>query len=101
MISTKTTDINITKNGLFKPYHISPELATFLGCAEDDMKSRVEVSQAVCNYIREHNLQNPQDRFAILPDETLERLFNHNPIIYDRLSYYMLLTLLKHHFIKL
>ncbi|RYH16669.1 hypothetical protein EON65_29690 [archaeon] len=40
----------------------------------------LQVSQAIWRYIREHNLQNPQDKREIVCDEKLTALFKRRTI---------------------
>lgn len=91
-------------NSVFqKPVKISNELARFAGWPEDTPRSRVEVTKYICDYIREHNLQNPQDRRQIIPDPALQKLLGYNPKKDEEpLRYYSIQSCLKnqHHFIQ-
>ena len=51
-------------------------------------------------YVKEHNLQNPQDKRQIKPDKKLKKLlkYEHNPDA--PLTYYRLQTYMKPHFTK-
>lgn len=74
----KKVAVDAAKNGLLKPVKISKELATFLGCDENELRSRVQVTQAICAYIREHKLQNPENNLEVILDKTLVDLLNVN-----------------------
>lgn len=97
----KQINIDKNRNGFLKPLDLSPELAQFLGCAPDEKKSRVEVTRAICKYIDEHNLQNPENRREIRVDATLQKLLSYDPATEtDPLQYFMIQTRIQPHFIK-
>lgn len=97
----KQINIDKNRNGFLKPLDLSPELAQFLGCAPDEKKSRVEVTRAICKYIDEHNLQNPENRREIRVDATLQKLLNYDPAKEtDPLQYFMIQTRIQPHFVK-
>lgn len=87
------------RSGFMKPVAISNEMSSFAGWNSDELKSRVDVTKYLCNYISEHNLQNPEDRRQILADEKLSALLG-----YDRetdgkpLTYYYLQNKIQPHF---
>jgi chromatin remodeling complex protein RSC6 len=99
--SVKRDTINNTNSGFLKPVKISTEMAKFTGWDANELKSRVDVTKYLCNYIKENSLQNPKDRREIIADTKLAKL-----IKYDSkketapLTYYRLQTYLKNHFIK-
>ena len=88
----KTSNNN---NGFMKLNNISNELSKFMNIDENEMKSRVDVTKYICSYIKNNNLQNPEDRREILPDLNLQKLFKINN---DKIKYYNIQTLLKIHF---
>jgi chromatin remodeling complex protein RSC6 len=97
----KQINIDKNRNGFLKPLDLSPELANFLGCAPDEKKSRVEVTRAICKYIDEHDLQNPENRREIRVDATLQKLLNYDPAKEtDPLQYFMIQTRIQPHFVK-
>jgi len=69
--SKKNTNNN---SGFLKPVKISTEMAKFTGWDKDELKSRVEVTKYLCQYIRDNNLQNPKDKRQILTDSKLQKL---------------------------
>lgn len=91
-------------NSVFqRPVKISNELAQFAGWPEDTPRSRVEVTKYICDYIREHNLQNPENRRQIIPDPPLQKILGYNPKKdQEPLYYYSIQSCLKNqnHFIK-
>jgi len=96
----KQISIDANKNGFLKPVRISPELAKFLGCSPDEMKSRVQVTQNICKYISDNELQNPKNRREILVDSTLQNLLRFNPEVDGNLTYYQIQTYIQPHFLK-
>lgn len=97
----KQINIDKNRNGFLKPLDLSPELASFLGCAPDEKKSRVEVTRAICKYIDEHKLQNPENRREIKVDATLQKLLNYDPSKEtEPLQYFMIQTRIQPHFLK-
>jgi chromatin remodeling complex protein RSC6 len=89
---------NNTNSGFLKPVPISNELANFTGWGETELKSRVDVTKYICNYIKENNLQNPKDRRQIKPDKKLRKLLKYPKNSDEPLKYYSLQTHLKPHF---
>ena len=97
----KTGRTNNKNSGFLKPVPISKEMAKFTGWNPSELRSRVEVTKFICNYISENNLQNPEDRRQIKPDTKLQKLLGYNPKkSKEPLRYYSLQTHLKHHFPK-
>lgn len=97
----KQINIDKSRNGFLKPLELSPELADFLGCTADDKKSRVEVTRAICKYIDDNKLQNPENRREIRADTTLQKLLKFDPTVEtEPLQYYMIQTRIQPHFIK-
>ena len=78
-----------------KPTLISRELSTFLGKAPATHMARTEVTKALTEYIKAHNLQDEKDRRTILPDQKLGKLLNSNE---EKLTYFNLQRFLKPHF---
>ncbi len=64
------------RNEFTTPVDISLELADFLGCSETTKKSRVDITTSICKYISDHKLQNPNNKYEIVLDKTLQLLFN-------------------------
>lgn len=88
-------------SGFLKPVKISSEMAKFTGWDVNELKSRVDVTKYLCNYIRENSLQNPKDRRQIIADPKLAKLIKFDSKKENEpLTYYRLQTYLKSHFIK-
>jgi len=91
---------NNTSSGFLKPVPITEALANFTGWDQDQPHSRVDVTKFICNYIKENDLQNPEDRRQILieKDPKLKSLLSFDGKDKKPLTYYSLQTYLKHHF---
>jgi chromatin remodeling complex protein RSC6 len=78
-----------------RPTKVTDELCAFLGKPKDTLMSRSEVTKAVNNYVKEHNLKNKHD---IKPDAPLKKLL----AIEDgtALTYFNLQKYLNHHYVK-
>jgi upstream activation factor subunit UAF30 len=59
--------------GLAANTEISPELAAFLG--KGNQMARTEIVKELWNYIRQHNLQNPDNKREILLDHAMKNVF--------------------------
>ena len=92
---------NNTNSGFLKPVKISNEMAKFTGWNANELKSRVDVTKYICNYIKENNLQNPTDKRQILADSKLSKLLNYDPKkANEPLTYYRIQSYIKPHFLK-
>lgn len=94
----KTNRAKNTTSGFMKPVQISDEMIKFTGWDADAPKSRVDVTKFICNYIKENELQKPEDRRVILPDAKLKKILDHQDG--DNLTYYSLQKKIQHHFTK-
>ena len=90
-----------TSSGFMKPVPISSEMAGFTGWDETELKSRVDVTKYICNYIREQDLQNPADRRQIIPDKKLSSLLgiDKKSLKEEPLTYYSLQRKIQPHFV--
>lgn len=95
---------NATSNanaGFHKPVVVSKELASFAGWDVNSHHSRVETTRLICNYIKEHNLQNPEDRrqIRVEADPKLQKLLKYDSKTDSKpLTYYSLQSYLKRHY---
>ncbi|MHA6721008.1 SWIB/MDM2 domain-containing protein [Sphingomonas sp. RS6] len=60
------------RGGIAKPVTPSPELAKIVGTSD---LPRSEIVSKVWEYIKKHNLQNPENKREILADDTLKPIF--------------------------
>lgn len=68
-----------TNGGFLKPHHVTAEMAAFAGWAPDELKSRINITKAICNYVKEKDLYDPNKRRFILPDQKLKDLLQYDP----------------------
>ena len=66
----KVVDPNVPRKitALERPVEITEELSTFLGFVPGEHQSRQYVTQTINKYVKEHDLQNPDNRRYILLD---------------------------------
>ncbi len=97
----KRVSTNSTNGGFMKPVRISKAMAKFAGWDPKELRSRVDVTKAVCDYVKTHNLQNPADKRQILVDTKLSKLLDYNPDKEEKpLTYFYLQRKLQPHFEK-
>ena len=94
----KKSDKKRSPSGFAKPSVISSSLATFFGLPEGSELARTEVTSKVIAYVKEHNLQNPENKKQILLDDKLKQLLS--PKDTDVVTYFNLQTHLKQHFVS-
>ncbi|KAI9499846.1 SWIB/MDM2 domain-containing protein, partial [Coemansia spiralis] len=80
------------QTGLSKPMKLSADLSAFL---DQKYCARTDVVKNLWKYIKEHNLQDPEDKRYILCDAELKKLF-----ATDRLYMYTMNKLLNEHLVK-
>jgi len=85
-------------SGFAKPTGLSPELCTFLGVDADTQLARTDVTKQITTYVKEHELQNPENKKIILPDTNLGSLLNVPSD--ETLTYFNLQRYMKVHFQK-
>lgn len=85
-------------SGFLKPVDVSDEMSKFAGWGADELHSRVDVTKFICNYVKENDLQNPDDRRKIVPDAKLKKLFGLKKDDKEPIPYFQIQKLLKGHF---
>ena len=85
-------------SGLQKPTGISDQLADFLNISRGTLLPRMEVTRRINEYIKEHNLQNPNDRRKLLPNKELHAVLGTTAD--TEVSYFNYQGFLKGHFIS-
>lgn len=98
----RTADGKKVESGITRPVKISDKLCDFLSQDKGTLLARTEVTKRITAYIREHDLQNPDNRTQIQPDDKLKGLFTplreqdkDKGYTFFNLQYY-----LKHHYQK-
>ena len=85
-------------SGFAKPTLISDELCSFLGKPVGTEMARTEVTKSITAYIKEHSLQNAENKRRIMPDDALASLLNVDDSV--ELTYFNLQKYMKVHFPK-
>ncbi len=89
-------------SGFMKEVKISDELEEFIGKGlPNEPITRVFITQKLCNYIKQMDLQNPNDKRTIIPDEKLKRLFDIKDTEKEKLTYYSMQQKIQRHIYKL
>ena len=96
---TKVANTNSkSRSGFQKPVKISEAVALFTGWDVNEPRARVDVTNYICDYIKQNKLQSPQDGRVILADEKLSGLLNYEAERDGRLTYATIQKLLAKHY---
>jgi len=98
--SSSASGTNV-QSGFQKPVRISDEVAQFTGWSTAEPRARVDVTNFVCEYIKQHNLQSPEDRRVILADSKLQKLLDYQGERDGKLTYATIQKLLARHYTPL
>jgi chromatin remodeling complex protein RSC6 len=83
-------------SGFAKPCKISDELCDFIGVPKGSEQSRTDITRFINSYVKEHNLNNPQNRREFFPDKKLKAILNVKDG--EKVTYFVLQRLIAHHF---
>jgi len=83
-------------SGFAKPNKISDELCDFIGVPHGTEKSRTDITRFINTYVKEHNLNKPENKRFILPDDKLKKILNVGD--QEDINYFILQKLISHHF---
>jgi hypothetical protein len=92
------------KSGFSKPAPLSAELAAFMGLPNDSVVSRTEATKKIIKYVKDHNLEAPENRRQWIPDEKLNKLLKPEKYLkkegvpLEPLGYFNVQRCLSHHF---
>jgi chromatin remodeling complex protein RSC6 len=95
-IQKKRENARKSPSGFAKPNKISDELCDFIGVPHGTEKSRTDITRYINSYVKEHNLNKPDNKRIILPDEKLKKILN--PKEGDLVTFFVLQRLISHHF---
>lgn len=90
----------VTNSGFFKEVKITDDLAKFMSCSSDELKSRVDVTRYICKYVKDKNLQDQENKKIIVPDEPLRKLLKHDIKTDGALTFPSVQKLIQKHFVK-
>jgi chromatin remodeling complex protein RSC6 len=85
-------------SGFARPTEISDQLAKFLGEKKGTLLARTDVTKRITVYIKEHDLQNPENKRQIHADAPLRKLLGLSSA--DILTFFNLQKFMKVHFLK-
>lgn len=95
-VQKKRENAKKSPSGFAKPCKISKELCVFIGVPEGTEKSRTDITRFINAYVKEKNLNNPENRREFFPDEKLRAILNVTKD--DKVTYFVLQRLIAHHF---
>jgi chromatin remodeling complex protein RSC6 len=95
-IQKKRENARKSPSGFAKPNKISEELCDFIGVPHGTEKSRTDITRYINSYVKEHNLNKPDNKRIILPDEKLKKILNVKDS--DVVTFFVLQRLISHHF---
>ena len=95
-VQKKRQNAKNSPSGFAKPNKISNELCDFIGEPHGTEKSRTDITRFINAYIKEHNLNKPENKRFILPDEKLRKILNVDAK--EEINYFILQKLISHHF---
>jgi chromatin remodeling complex protein RSC6 len=82
-------------SGFAKPTKLSDELCSFLAMPTGTEMARTDVTRLLNAYIKQHGLQDNNDKRRILPNNDLQQILSPGDV-----TYFNLQSKLKHHFIS-
>ena len=84
-------------SGFAKPSKISDELCEFLKVPKKSELARTDVTKRICSYVKDNNLENPENKKIIECDEKLKKLLKCND---EEVTYFNIQRFMNPHFIK-
>ena len=95
-VQKKRENAKKSPSGFAKPCKISSELCKFVGVHEGTEKSRTDITRYINAYVKEKNLNNPENRREFFPDDKLRAILNVKEK--EKVTYFILQRLIAHHF---
>lgn len=87
-------------SGLAKPQNVTDGLCTFLGEVSGTQLSYTDVTKRVIAYVKEHELENPENKKEIQPDAGLSAILSADRPEGEELTYFNIQRYIKHNFVK-
>lgn len=85
-------------SGFKKKVPVSDKFQKFAGWGGDELHSRIDATKFICDYIKENNLQNPDDKRRIIPDDKLRKILACDKEVTD-FRYCDIQTYMKNHYV--
>lgn len=95
-VQKKRDNAKKSPSGFAKPCKISNELCKFVGIPEGSERSRTDITRFINAYVKEKNLNNPENRREFFPDDKLRAILDVKET--DKVTYFILQRLIAHHF---
>ena len=95
-VQRKRENAKKSPSGFAKPCKISNELCKFVDIPEGSERSRTDITRYINAYVKEKNLNNPENRREFFPDEKLRAILNVTDK--EKVTYFILQRLIAHHF---
>lgn len=95
-VQKKRDNAKKSPSGFAKPCKISSELCKFVGIPDGSERSRTDITRYINAYVKEKNLNNPENRREFFPDDKLRAILNVNEK--EKVTYFILQRLIAHHF---
>ena len=95
-VQRKRENAKKSPSGFAKPCKISNELCKFVDIPEGSERSRTDITRYINAYVKEKNLNNPENRREFFPDVKLRAILNVNDK--EKVTYFILQRLIAHHF---
>jgi chromatin remodeling complex protein RSC6 len=94
-----------SQSGFMKPIRISQALADFLGWDVNQTYCRNNVTKEVCKYVKDNNLQDPNEKKHIIPDAAMQALgikthYTNKKGEQDRMTFFGIQKSLSSHYFK-
>ena len=77
------------KTGINMELNVSKDLAAIIGTKKGEKISRPQVVKRLWAYLKEHNLQDPDNKQYFTPDDTMEPVFGNERIKAFSMSKYL------------
>lgn len=94
----KRANARTQPSGFAKPTKISDEMCDFLDVPRGSEMSRTDVTRKINAYVKQHNLNKPDNKRIILPDPKLKKILGVTGN--EEVSFFVLQRYIKNHFIK-
>jgi chromatin remodeling complex protein RSC6 len=78
---------------------VTPEMCEFMGRKEGELISRIEITKYLNKYIKEKELENPENRQNIVPDENLWKILG-DEARNEKITHFTIQKYLNKHFVK-
>jgi chromatin remodeling complex protein RSC6 len=78
---------------------VTPDMCEFMGRKEGELISRIEITKYLNKYIKENNLENPENRQNIVPDEKLWKILGEEARN-EKITHFTIQKYLNKHFLK-